>query len=62
MLISFPVQPTHTDWCGGTIFMDLQSGKELTYKSTQFPASRSTPYACSWDVKVGIITNPYPFT
>ena len=46
-----------TDWCGGTIFMDLQSGKELTYKSTEFPQPRSTPYACSWDVKVQLIHN-----
>lgn len=32
--------------------MDLSSRRELTYKSTQFPAGRSTPYACLWDVKV----------
>lgn len=53
--------PVHTkpgghqpgDWCGGNILLDLNSRRELTYKSTLFPAARSVPYACSWDVKVG---------
>lgn len=40
------------DWCGGNILLDLNSRRELTYKSTLFPAARSVPYACSWDVKV----------
>ena len=40
------------NWCGGNILVDLNSRRELTYKSTMFPSARSTPYACSWDVKV----------
>ena len=41
------------DWCGGNILMDLTSRKEFTYRSAGFPSPQSTPYACSWDVKVG---------
>ncbi|KAI9554659.1 hypothetical protein GHT06_019932 [Daphnia sinensis] len=48
-----PTKPGgHPDWCGGNILLDLNSRRELTYKSTQFPSARSVPYACSWDVKV----------
>ncbi|KZS21243.1 Uncharacterized protein APZ42_011860 [Daphnia magna] len=48
-----PTKPGgHPDWCGGNILLDLNTRRELTYKSTQFPSSRSVPYACSWDVKV----------
>lgn len=40
--------------------MDLNSGREFTYKSTQFPSGRSVPYACSWDVKVDLSSSPIP--
>lgn len=41
-----------SNWCGGNVLLDLNSRKEVTYKSTNFPGPRSNPYACSWDVKV----------
>lgn len=44
--------PFSADWCGGNVLLDLNSRKEVTYKSTNFPGPRTSPYACSWDVKV----------